>query len=125
MDLAPLCLAVHVRRAVSLDFNVCQLVDNLSQRIRVCGCSIRLQIDLCGIETVEAIFDDVFQGLAVAIVQTIQLRRVQNPRHLRAEGLAFDTETETLFCTLLYGGGVTADTTVSVGSRPPFVPEDV
>ena len=30
MDLAPLRFAVHVRRAVSLDFNVCQLVDNLS-----------------------------------------------------------------------------------------------
>lgn len=47
------------------------------------------------------------------------------PAQIGAEDLAFDTETETLFCTLLYGGGVTADTTVSVGSRPPFVPEDV
>ena len=30
MDLAPLSFAVDVRRAVSLDFNICQLIDNLS-----------------------------------------------------------------------------------------------
>jgi len=51
--------------------------------------AIRLQIDLCGIETVEAIFNHVFQSVAVTFLQTIKLRRVQNLRDLRAEGLAF------------------------------------
>ena len=88
MDLAPLRLTVHVRRAVSLDFNICQLIDNLSQRLRVCRRRIRLQIDLCGIEPVEAIFDDIFQSVAVALLQTIQMPIIKNPRYLFAEPLA-------------------------------------
>lgn len=88
MDLSPLGLAIHVRSAVPFVFGVGEIIDHLAQSVGIGRRGIGLQIDLGGIEPVEAVLENILQRIGIAGCEATQLTVIQHPHDLITESVA-------------------------------------
>ena len=87
MDLSPLGLAIHVRRAVFFKFGIGQFIDQLAQGLRIGRRCIGLQVDLGDIEPVEAVLENLVQRIGIPGCEPAQLTVIQHPRDLGSESV--------------------------------------
>ena len=88
MDLSPLGLAIHIASAVPFVFGVSEIIDHLAQGFRVGRRGIGLQIDLGGIEPVEAVLENILQRIGIAGCEATQLTVIQHLHDLITESVA-------------------------------------